>query len=107
MPKGIMPRLCDCLKKPQVWAASIAITDTGLVYLRGQSVTKNYPRARELFEEAEDKGDLLAYPLMGQLYQNGEGVVQDYTTRANCIKRRLMGENPLQLTTLASSIKWD
>ena len=80
--------------------SKIAITDTGIVYLKGQSVTKDYTRARELFEEADGKGDLLAVTLMGELYQSGEGVVQDYAQARQLYQRAADAGESLAMNNL-------
>jgi len=67
--------------------SKIAITDTGIVYLKGQSVTRDYTRALELFEEAEAKGDIFAITLKGELYQTGRGVAQDYARARELYQR--------------------
>jgi uncharacterized protein len=87
-------------EKASGMGSRIAVTDTGLIYLRGQSVSKNYPRARELFEEAEDKGDLLATALIGHLYQNGEGVVQDYGRAAQLYQKAADAGEPTAINNL-------
>jgi TPR repeat protein len=80
--------------------SKIALTDTAIVYLKGQSVTKDYARARELFEEAGGKGDLLAVTLMGELYQSGEGVVQDYAQARQLYQRAADAGESLAINNL-------
>ena len=50
-------------------------------------MAKDYAKAREWYEKAADKGDAKAMNNLGLLYDNGQGVAQDYAKAASGTKR--------------------
>jgi energy-coupling factor transporter ATP-binding protein EcfA2 len=55
-----------------------SVTSLGWFYENGYGVAQDYVRARELYEEAADKGEALAMNNLGGLYENGWGVARSY-----------------------------
>jgi len=54
------------------------MSNLGWLYRNGLGVAQDYPKAREWYEKAADKGDAYSMTSLGWLYEHGQGVGQDY-----------------------------
>jgi len=59
----------------------------GVVYDKGQGVTRDYAVAVSWFRKAADQGFAAAQLSLGVMYENGLGVPQDFTTAVSWYRR--------------------
>jgi uncharacterized protein len=70
--------------KPQVESGDAAAqTKLGILYYKGQGVSRNYQEAARLFRLAAEKGNPYAQSNLAYMCENGEGIPQDYQEAAN------------------------
>ena len=77
------------------WGDAEAMFNLGKRYLSGKGVDKDFPRAKELLEEAAKKGYTPAYIEIGELYYNGimdifgngNGIERDYAKAAYWLEK--------------------
>jgi len=58
--------------------STLAVAETGLLYMNGQGVARDYLKAKQSFEDAAAAESPVAMTNLGILYANGWGVMQDY-----------------------------
>ena len=80
-----------------VHGSTSSVTVLGWFYENGCGVAQDYVRARELYEEASDKGEALAMNNLGGLYERGWGVAQDYV-RARELYEKAAGKSNARAT---------
>jgi len=70
--------------KPQAESGDAAArTKLGILYYKGQGVSRNYAEAARLFRLAAEKGDPVAQSNLAYMYEKGEGVPQDFQEASN------------------------
>jgi len=56
---------------------AIGCAGLGLMYLNGQGVKRDYPKAKELLEQAAAQGNALGQVILGMMYLIGQGVEEN------------------------------
>jgi uncharacterized protein len=67
----------------------------GLMYEKGDGVTKDFKEAVKLYQLAAEKGDSDAQYKLGLMYSNGEGVSKNYKEAAKLFQLALEKGNLL------------
>src|SRR5208283_2747356 len=70
------------LSMAAVQGNAAAQTNIGLMYYKGQGVSKDYEQAARWYEMAADQGYAAAQFNLGYMYDQGQGVLQDYKKAA-------------------------
>jgi TPR repeat protein/energy-coupling factor transporter ATP-binding protein EcfA2 len=76
-----------------VHGSTSSVTVLGWFYENGYGVAQDYVRARELYEEAANKGEALAMNNLGGLYERGWGVAQDYVRARELYEKAALKSN--------------
>ena len=92
-------QLLECLEnEDHEWA----MINIGYMYAEGLGVYKDYQKALEWYEEAADRGSILAMNIIGKMYWNGVGVRQDFEQAMGWFKEAAARGNALAMARIGS-----
>jgi TPR repeat protein len=81
-----------------------ALCRLAVCYYEGDGVPKSYERAKELAQQAADKGHAIAQGCLGDLHREGKGVPQSSSGRRSFTKRLRTRAMLLRRSTWATCI---
>jgi|GEM_PF-1795862 len=78
-----------------------AMVYLGQMHLDAQAVPRDFARAKELFEQAAERGETAAYTALAWIYRAGVGVPQDYTQALDFYRQGADLGNDWAMTNIA------